>query len=283
MFTYYKNKLIHNINQQRCNYISRNSENFLPTDDFSPLTIFYDFEGEYSGDGRKLPSLHGVSDTLDIHSKYGIRATYNIVAKLITDFPEIVLRIKSDGHEIASHSYNHVSMRSLSKDEMLADLIKTKRLFESIGVKFRGFRSPQGKWNFRQMHLLFNHGICWSAEGDKAKYPYVLLHGKDRVLVRMPVTMDDWAYQSKKVHPETMFDMLMAFLDTIALEKKYGAIGFHPWVLALDERRIGVFERFIKIVSERNDIRVKTFGEMYDYFLESFNQKSVIKKHGDFV
>ena len=62
----------------------------------------------------------------------------------------------------------------------------------------------------------------------------------------MSITMDDWGYQSKKVEPEVMFDMLVDTVNKIAHEKGYGAIGFHPWVQGLDDRRLDVFGRFMK-------------------------------------
>ena len=78
----------------------------------------------------------------------------------------------------------------------------------------------------------------------------------------MPVMIDDWLYKSKNIDPQKMYDVLINTVDTIANEKIFGSIGFHPWVNGEDERRMDVFENFLKYVSNNSDIEIVTFGQM---------------------
>lgn len=271
----YKQRFLREINQIRCSFISRGQMRHCVNENVGYLTIFHDYERDYAGKGLKNASDKGVNRILDIEEKYKIKATYNIVGKLVNDVPEVIARIASGGHEIASHSYNHSIMTTLSENEIILDIERTKELFKSIGIELKGFRSPQSRWNFMQMDVLLDHGINWSAECDKTKFPYVLKQRTGRFLVRMPITMDDWGYQSEKVEPEVMLEMLVDAVNKIAHKKVYGAIGFHPCVQGLDDRRLDVFERFMNEISQRQDIKITTFGGMHRLFLQRLNNKKL--------
>lgn len=271
MFKEYKIKINRKINALRCYLILKNQKNVLLDENIGYLTIFHDYEGKYAGDGIKDASYRGVTKILDIEKENNIKATYNIVAKLVHDVPEIVERIVSEEHEIASHSFAHNIICDFSRNNMLEDIKKSLDIFDSIGVRIKGVRSPRSVWSFRQMTALLEHGINWSAEDDNAKAPYILINSKDSPLIRMPITIDDWSYQEKNTDPEDMFKILMSEINRIAKEKICGAIGFHPWVQGLHNRRLEVFERIMKEVSTRNDIKIITFGQMYELFLKHRN------------
>ncbi|QTA90026.1 polysaccharide deacetylase family protein [Desulfonema magnum] len=266
----YKQKFIRKLNAIRC-FLIRTMQKKRNNKDFAYITIFHDYEGDYAGRGLKKISHKGVNTILDIEARYKIKATYNIVGKLMNEVPEVVSRILSDGHEIASHSYNHSIMTMLSKKEIISDIIHTKENFKSIGIELKGFRSPQSKWNFKQMSVLLNQGLYWSAEGDNANFPYIIKKKQNRYLVRMPVIIDDWSYQSMNITPDAMLQKLQKCVDEICKEKKYGAIGFHPWVQGKDNSRLIVFEEFIAGLSERKDVKILPFDFMYNYFLSCLN------------
>lgn len=264
-----KEKVTTTIRELRCSLISSNQANIFPQREpnrVACLTIFHDYEGEYARKGLRDISYKGVSRILDIEKKYKIKTTFNTVGRLINDVPEIISRILADGHEIANHTYSHEVMTGLSKREIVKDIEKAKYAFEKIGVDLTGFRSPKGQWSLKLMDILLEEGYIWSAEVDKAAYPYVLRKKNNRVLVRMPIVMDDWAYESKNVDPEQMFNSLMSAVKKMADEKRYGAIGFHPWVQAIGEGRLETFERFVNEITS-SKIKVVTFGEMAHHLL----------------
>ena len=83
-------------------------------------------------------------------------------------------------------------------------------------------------------------------------------------LVRMPVMMGDFVYyEIKKLPPEKVLQILREKVNYIVSNKIYGAIGFHPWVLGLDKNRLKVFEQFLAEISDRDDIKILTFGEVF--------------------
>ena len=266
-------KILRKTNQTRCGLISRQQLKSLDRLDVGYLTIFHDYESHYALANVTKSSEIGMQFILDVEKKYNIKATYNIVGMLIKELPEIVSRIISDGHELASHSYDHKIMADLSKNDVRNDILKTKILFDSIGVRLSGFRSPQCKWSFKQMRVLLEEKFSWSAEADNAKLPYVLLQNNNNLLLRIPTLMDDWEFKSKNIHPDMMLTKLNDKIESIARQKVYGSIGFHPWVLGEEEKRLLVFERFIKSVSNRKDLRILTFGNMHDLFIKLLKKR----------
>lgn len=270
-------KLINNIryyllrktNQFRCQLISRKQNTKTGKLDFGYLTIYHDYEGKYALPNVMDSSEIGVNYILDVEKEFNIKATYNIVGKLINDYPNIVKCIIDDGHELASHSFDHKIMADLSKNEVLSDIKKSKEIFTLIGLTLSGFRSPQSKWTFKQMHAFLDAGLEWSAENDRAKWPYVLLKKNSHQLIRLPISMDDWDYKQNKIQPDVMLSKLLEMVNKIVKNKEYGAIGFHPWVQGEDDKRLTVFKKFMKAISNRKGLRVVTFGEMHKIILSN--------------
>jgi peptidoglycan/xylan/chitin deacetylase (PgdA/CDA1 family) len=226
------------------------------------LTIFHDFEANYSHLTTKKISFKGIAKLLELEKTYNVACTYNIVGKLMKEIPELISRIKYGEHEIASHSYAHKVMTELKKEQILSDLKLTKDIFQSYDLKLRGFRSPQSKWNSTLLHALLENGIKWNAEDENTCLPYVILQKNGSKLLRLPIKLDDWLYKSKEISPDEMYKLLITVVDKIANEKKYGSIGFHPWIQGEDERRLNVFENFLKYATQKQNIRILTFSKM---------------------
>ncbi len=54
---------------------------------------------------------------LDILSRYGVRATFFVIGRLVEVYPEIIERIIAEGHTVANHTWNHESLAGLSRAE----------------------------------------------------------------------------------------------------------------------------------------------------------------------
>ncbi|NOZ25573.1 MAG: DUF3473 domain-containing protein [Nitrospirae bacterium] len=98
-------------------------------------------------DKSDWPKYEGqvVENTLRILSllrRYNAGATFFVVGKLAERHPEIVKYIMDEGHEIASHSYLHKSLRDVPVDELEADIRKSSEILSSLtGGRVLGFRA----------------------------------------------------------------------------------------------------------------------------------------------
>lgn len=80
---------------------------------------------------------------LDLFEKYRVKATFFVLGYIAEKFPELIKKISDLGHEIASHSYAHVDIRKVSREQFEEDFFKSINVLEKItGKKVEGFRAP---------------------------------------------------------------------------------------------------------------------------------------------
>ncbi|GAB6100619.1 hypothetical protein JCM16358_24980 [Halanaerocella petrolearia] len=82
---------------------------------------------------------------LEILKKYNVKATFFLLGKLAEKHPEVVRKIKADGHIIANHSWSHANLTKLSKAELSQELNDTSKALERItNYKTILLRPPYG-------------------------------------------------------------------------------------------------------------------------------------------
>ena len=71
------------------------------------------------------------------------KATFFVLGSVAEQVPDLVLQIKSGGHEVASHGYGHHLVYRLTEDQFRQDVIRSKQILERIiGEKIIGYRAP---------------------------------------------------------------------------------------------------------------------------------------------
>jgi polysaccharide deacetylase family protein (PEP-CTERM system associated) len=80
---------------------------------------------------------------LSLFGQSGTKATFFVLGWVAERFPELVKRIHRDGHELASHSYDHGLVYERSPESFATDLRRAKAAIENAtGVAVEGFRAP---------------------------------------------------------------------------------------------------------------------------------------------
>ena len=59
---------------------------------------------------------------LDILAARGIRATFYVVGRRVSMYPQLTARIASEGHEIGNHSYSHPRLINLGNAGLMHEL-----------------------------------------------------------------------------------------------------------------------------------------------------------------
>ncbi len=110
---------------------------------------------------------------LDALDERGFKGTFFCVGGMATDFPQIVKKIESLGHEIGCHSFKHVWLNKLREEEVLEDTrTSVDALEQCIGKKIKSYRAPAfsiGKDNKWAFDILADCGI----ERDASVFPAV--------------------------------------------------------------------------------------------------------------
>lgn len=115
-------------------------------------------------------TLDHILELLDTNNQ---SATFFCLGKLAIDFPHVVKKIASHGHEIGSHSYAHKWVNKMTTDEFREDTQSALNALEDvIGKKVESFRAPAfsiGESNKWTVEILADCGI----KNDSSIFPGV--------------------------------------------------------------------------------------------------------------
>ena len=130
----------------------------------------------YRGTGDKQVSLminvywgtEYLDDMLAIFDKYGVSTTFFVGGSWVAQYPEMLQKIYSCGHEIGNHGYNHKNHGSLSYDANVKEITTCGKLvFEYIGVNMTLFAPPSGDFSNDTLAAARDNGyktIMWSRD-----------------------------------------------------------------------------------------------------------------------
>jgi polysaccharide deacetylase family protein (PEP-CTERM system associated) len=79
---------------------------------------------------------------LDMFDAAGVKATFFTLGWVAERFPGLIRRIVADGHELASHGWDHTRVDQQDPEAFRADIRRTKVLLEDTGlVRVNGYRA----------------------------------------------------------------------------------------------------------------------------------------------
>jgi polysaccharide deacetylase family protein (PEP-CTERM system associated) len=112
---------------------------------------------------------------LSILNETGNRATFFILGFVAERFPEVVKKIDSEGHEVASHGYSHRRIMDQTPEEFREDVRRSIDVLEKIaGKKVRGYRAPQFtvvKETLWALEILKSEGLEYDSSVFPVKTP----------------------------------------------------------------------------------------------------------------
>ena len=102
---------------------------------------------------------------LDLLAEQGVKATFFTLGWVAERYPELVRRLVAEGHELASHGYDHTRATQQTPAEFREDVTHTKALLEDLGgVAVQGYRAAS---------YSIGAGNLWAlAELEQAGYRY---------------------------------------------------------------------------------------------------------------
>ncbi len=134
-------------------------------------------EDRHAWDGFPTIAERYTDLILDELSGSGAKGTFFVLGWIANRYPRLVERIAREGHELASHSYWHRPVYSLSASEFRRDTHDSIKAIEDAGgVRVTGYRAPSfsivpgTEWAF---DVLTDLGIRW----DSSLFPGARAHG----------------------------------------------------------------------------------------------------------
>lgn len=93
---------------------------------------------------RLTPRVEGNTDAvLALFAESGVKATFFTLGWIAKRYPAMVRRIVDQGHEIASHGWDHQRVFTMTADRFRADLrVARDTIEDAAGVAVTGYRAP---------------------------------------------------------------------------------------------------------------------------------------------
>lgn len=183
---------------------------------------------------------------LDLFAESGAKATFFTLGWVAHRHPALIRRIVTEGHEIASHGWDHQRVFTMSAEEFRADLARARAALEdAAGVAITGYRAPSFSIDARTPwahQVLAEEGYTYSSSvapvahdhygwRDSPRFAWRPLADSD--LIELPVSVAELAGRRMAVGGG-FFRLLPAVLTDTAVRQanRQGHAGmfyFHPW------------------------------------------------------
>ncbi len=207
-------------------------------------------------DWDKLPHRveKNTSRILDLFAKYNIKSTFFVLGWVAERYPDIVKRIITEGHELASHGYGHQRATLQSREEFRDDIVKAKKILEDLsGVQVTGYRAPSysiSKNNLWAHDELYAAGYLYSSSVYPVKHDLYGIPDAPRFayktecgLLEVPVTTVKLFNKNLPAGGGGFFRLYPYTLSRWNIQqvnkkdKQTAIFYFHPWEIDPDQPR----------------------------------------------
>ena len=90
---------------------------------------------------------------LDILAQYGVKATFFMVGENVERYPELLARVREEGHAVGNHTYHHLKGFKTCTQTYLQDAQQANVILQT-----HLFRPPHGRMKYSQKKALHETG-----------------------------------------------------------------------------------------------------------------------------
>ncbi|MDQ7907563.1 polysaccharide deacetylase family protein [Phytohabitans sp. ZYX-F-186] len=218
-------------------------------------------------------AVDGVRRMLRLLKSRGVRATFMVCGALAEHFPDEVLAIKEDGHEIAGHGYHHEVVTDVPVDQEREIFADTLNILERLtGDRPTGWRSCHQSPNTTA--LAMEMGLRYNSNSYIRDMPFLLTDGSREIVevIRQPFG-DSRAFGGTRsgVDPAVAFAIWSGAFDTFYGESELGPVycpfSFHPEISGR-AGRINAVAKLIDYVQGHDGLWFATSDEIARRTLE---------------
>lgn len=198
---------------------------------------------------------NSMARVLALFDKHNVKATFFTLGWLAERYPHMIRDIVAQGHELASHGWDHRRVTSLSYDSFKADVSRTKALLEDIsGQSVIGYRAPSysiGNRNLWALDVLADTGHRYSSSivpvkhdhygmPEASRFPFKAANDR---LLEVPVTTLPVLNKNVNFGGGGWFRFFPYAVSKWALEQVnqegYACnFYFHPWEIDAEQPRL---------------------------------------------
>ena len=178
--------------------------------------------------------LHNIFSALE---EVNGRFAFPTIAAVAKMKPELVKMIASEGHEVASHGYNHIRYPTLTTEERERDLRLSLQVFTKMGIEINGFRAPYDNYTddmpllLEQTNLSWDGGFGYRAEHrEKTHFFNIDIDGHQSKVTYIPLNIqsDDLMIDRLGMDPTAITKTLGAEVSNAAATNGVIMFDLHP-------------------------------------------------------
>ncbi len=193
---------------------------------------------------------------LDQFDTAGVKATFFVLGWVAQRFPALIRRIVQDGHELASHGWDHSRVDSQDPETFRADVRRTKALLEDTGgIAVKGYRAATFSVGARTLWafpILRQEGYVYSSSINPIRHDLYGMPDAPRVpfrpdphgVIELPMTTVRLMGRNWPCSGGGYFRLLPTALYRAGLrrvnrhDRLPGIFYFHPWEIDPAQPRI---------------------------------------------
>lgn len=231
------------------------------------IFLYFDYEREFGGHATTITNSD-IDYILNLLKSNNIKSTWFTVGRIAEIYPVTIQNVSNDGHEIASHTFSHLSPYNSTSESLKRDFeLFNKHMQQSFDII--GFHSPQGSWSYNMFKFLNIYSFKYHMVYYQKKTEYLvseIFFGPSKSILRIQAAGDDWVLFKKNYDRHMCLEYLINLTEKVKFGQLAG-IGFHPWILFSSKEILTGFELFIKYLSENKDVNISTARNLIDSIL----------------
>lgn len=207
-------------------------------------------------DGLDIRVERNCDAVLALFDEAGVKATFFTLGWVADRYPALMRRIVGQGHEIASHGWDHVRVFTMTPEAFAEDLSRTRKTLEDAsGAAVKGYRAPSFSIDKRTpwAHpILAEAGYAYSSSVAPVKHDHYGWPEAPRFAFRpvagsnfleLPVTTATFAGRTLAAGGGGFFRLLPYAFSSWAIRQvnaqaQPAMFYFHPWEIDPDQPRV---------------------------------------------
>jgi polysaccharide deacetylase family protein (PEP-CTERM system associated) len=261
----------------------------VDVEDYFQVAAFADKVPRADWDSYPCRVERNVDRILRLFAENGVAATFFTLGWIAERYPTMVKRIIDDGHELASHGYEHVKVHCQTPNEFRNDVRRTKQILEDIGGRsVVGYRAASFSIDERSLwafDVLAEEVYRYSSSVYPIKHDHYGMPDASRftfrpsdnhTLIEVPITTLELFNRNFPSGGGGYFRLLPYRISRWALrriaakDKRPAIFYFHPWELDPDQPRFdGVsfksrFRHYVNLHSMERRLRAVLWDFPWD-------------------
>ena len=267
----------------------------VDVEDYFQVSAFESAVQRSSWDSMPCRVEANTARILQLFADSGVRATFFTLGWVAERYPAVVREIAAQGHEVASHGWEHTRVTEQTPEQFRQDIRRTRALLEDLsGTEVKGYRAPSysiGSDNLWALDELADAGYRYSSSIVPIRHdlygmpeaPRFAFDAASGRLLEIPVTTLPIGGRNINCGGGGWFRLFPYAFSRWALhrvnreERQAGIFYFHPWEIDPAQPRpegVGAKSRFRHYLNlERMEPRLRCllrdfhWGRMDEIFL----------------